>query len=415
MDKGGYAGIPDVVVLSVCIQTGRGPQGGVGSGRAGVAQSGGSGHQNDGGGHGEAHLLAQRHIQHRNHGDGAEGAADAHGDQKANQGDNGGGDNLVAAHDADSGLNQLIHRAGGLDHVGIAAGHQHDKGNHAHDLEAALKLLVNFLPLDGAEHKHDHQAAQGGQSQRLGGNLNGNHHNNGQKGDGVLLGELIGDSLGGGHVHRQLLVLTGLTISDKDGQTQANQHGNAENPVVSRNLADGGGHAVLGHIVGNDAHEDGAEAKGNGDVGSLQAECQRAGGSPAVKLQLVEQAQQGRNHDGNESDVNGNQVLGQAGHAGQHYQKELGVLSHDFGELLGHHVGQARGGDGGGKGAQQQVSQRGAAVYAEAGGQDTHGGGNVNAAQNGANNGGDDQGQKNVQLQQAQDTQDHHRHKNRIQ
>ena len=125
----------------------------------------------------------------------------------------------------------------------------------------------------------------------------------------VVSGDLVA-------INGDVLILTGLAIGDEHGDQQADQHAAAQHPVVVGNFADGGLHAVGGHVVGDDAHEDGTEAEGDGDVGGLQAEGQSAGHAAAVDLHLIEHSQHGGDQDGDESDVHGDQVLRQAGHSG---------------------------------------------------------------------------------------------------
>ena len=404
-----------MVVLAVGVQTGGGAQGGVGSGGTGIAQSGGSGHQDDGSGDGEAHPLAQRNVQDGNDRHGAEGGADTHGDQQADQGNHGGGDPLVAAHDGDSGLDQLVDSAGGLHDLGVAASDQHDEADQAHDADAAVKLLVDLVPLNSAANDHDGNAGQSGQSQGVGQDLDHDHAQDGDQGHGVSSGKAVRGGIGSGSVGSDHLVLTGLAIGDEHGDQQADQHAAAQHPVVVGNFADGGLHAVGGHVVGDDAHEDGTEAEGDGDVGGLQAEGQSAGHAAAVDLHLIEHGQHGGDQDGDESDVHGDQVLRQAGHSGQDQQQHRGALAaHDLGQLLGGHVGQTGGGDGGGEGAQQHVSQSGVGVSGEAVAQDAHRVGDGDAAQNSARHSGDDQGHQHVQLEQTQDTKDNDGYQNGI-
>ena len=410
MDEGGHAGIPDVVVLAVSIQTGGGAQGGVGGGGAGVTQSSGGGHQDSGSGSGEAHSRAQGDIDDGNDGNGGEGRADTHGDQQADQGDHGGSDDLVAAHDGNGSLDQSVNGVGGLHNVSVTAGDQHDDGDQAHDLNAALELLVDVLPLDGLADEHDQQADGGRQSQQADLGLNDHDDNDGQDGHIVSHGQLVGgNSVGLGGVNSQVLVLAGLAVGHEHGQQQTDQHAGAQHPVVLGDLTDGDGHAVGGHVVSDDAHEDGAEAEGDGDVGSLQTESQSAGGAAAVDLHLIHQAQQGGNQDGDESDVDGDQVLGEAGDEGNDQQHDLTLAAQDLGQLLSQNVSQAGGGDGSGEGAQQDVRQSSVGVVGEAAGQDAHGIDGADTADHGADHSGDDQGHQDVQLAQTQDTQQQNR------
>ena len=404
-----------MVVLTVSIQTGGGAQGGVGSGRTGIAQSGSSGHQNGGSSGGEAQLHAQRHVDDSNDGNGGEGRTDTHGDQQADQGDDGGSDQLGAAHHADSGVNQSVDRVGSLHNVSVTAGDQHDDGDQTHDLNAALELLVDLVPLNSLADEHDQQTDGSGQGQQADLGLNDDDDDDSQQGHIVSHGQLVGDdSVGLLGVDSQVLVLTGLGVGDEHGQEQTDQHANAQQPVVLGNLTDGDLHAVGGHVVSNDAHEDSTEAEGDGDVGSLQTESQSTSGAAAVDLHLIHQAQQRGNQDGNEGDMNGDQVLGEAGDEGQDQQHDLALAAHDLGQLLGQNVSQAGGGDGGSEGTQQDVGQGGVSVVGKAAGQNAHSVGQADAAHNSADHRSNDQRHQDVQLAQTENTQNQNGHQNRV-
>ena len=57
------------------------------------------------------------------------------------------------------------------------------------------------------------------------------------------------------------------------------------------------------------------------NVGSLMTEGKAASHSAAVEAHLVYQHEHGRNQDGDISDVNGDEVLRQAGNQGDHAEK----------------------------------------------------------------------------------------------
>ena len=57
------------------------------------------------------------------------------------------------------------------------------------------------------------------------------------------------------------------------------------------------------------------------NVGSLMTESKTASHSAAVEAHLVHQHEHGRNQDGDISDVNGDEVLRQAGNQGDHAEK----------------------------------------------------------------------------------------------
>ena len=358
-------------------------------------------------------MLAQRHEQDGQDGHGAEGGADAHGDQQTDQGDDGGGDPLVAAHGVDTGLDQGVNAAGGLHDLGVAAGNQHHEGDQAHQLHAAGQLVVDLVPLDGTEDDHDQHAAQSGQGQILGEHLDDDHDHHGHHGHIVPVLQLLADGVSGGGVGLDHLVLTGLAVQDEHRDQQADEHGDTQRPVGGGDVVDGDVHAVLIQVVPDDGHELQAEAEGDGDVGGLVAEGKTAGGRAAVQLHLVHHGQHGGDQDGDVGDVHRDQVLRQAGDDGDGAQQDQLLPADDAGELLGQDLRQAGGGDGGGEHAQQDVGQGGGGVAGEAAGEQPHDGGDAllfsidgDTAHQAAHNTGDQHGQQHVQLQQAEDTQD---------
>ena len=141
----------------------------------------------------------------------------------------------------------------------------------------------------------------------------------------------------------------------------------------------------------------------------------KASDAAAVDLHLIEQSQQGGNQNGNESDVNGNQVLGEAGDEGQQQQNDGAALAaHNLGQLLGQNVSNAGSGDSSGKSAQQDVGQSGVSVVSKAAGQDAHSIDQRNATDQSADHGSDDQRHQNIQLAQAQNAEDDNRYEDGV-
>ena len=408
-----------MVVLTVGIQTGRGAEGGIGRGGTGVTESRGSAHQHDGSSRGEADVIAEGDEEDSQNGDRTEGGTDTHGDQKADECDDDRSDQLAAAHDGNASFDQLVDAAGRLDDGRITAGDEHNESDQTHELHATGELLVDLVPGDGAEDDHDGETGEGGQSEVFGEDLSDDDDDDGSHGHIVTVAELAGNSVGRGGISLDHLIVAGLAIEHEHGDQQADEHGDREDPVDLGDIVDGNGHAVGGQVVADDGLEDQTEAEGNGDVGSLMTEGKAAGHSAAVEAHLVHQHEHGRNQDGDVSDVDGDEVLGQAGDQGDHTEKHELLGADDLAQLLGDDVGKAGRRDRRSEGTKQDVSKSGGRVAGEAGREQTHNavagrGIDGDAADKTAGNTGDQHGEQNVQLQKAEYAQHDDRYGNGV-
>ena len=97
-----------------------------------------------------------------------------------------------------------------------------------------------------------------------------------------------------------------------------------------------------------------------------------AGHSAAVEAHLVHQHEHGRNQDGDISDVNGDEVLRQAGDQGDHTEKHELLGANDLAQLLGDDVGKAGRCDRRSEGTEQDVGKSSSRVAGEAGREQLH-------------------------------------------
>ena len=94
--------------------------------------------------------------------------------------------------------------------------------------------------------------------------------------------------------------------------------------------------------------------------------------SAAVEAHLVHQHEHGRNQDGDISDVNGDEVLRQAGDQGDHAEKHELLGANDLAQLLGDDVGKAGRCDRRSEGTEQDVGKSSSRVAGEAGREQLH-------------------------------------------
>ena len=112
----------------------------------------------------------------------------------------------------------------------------------------------------------------------------------------------------------------------------------------------------------NLANEDVAEAIGNEHIGADQAEGQHAGHGAAIELEPVHHREQRRQQNGDKGNVHRNQVLAQhpgqqQGAEQQHFHRAPGAGLDAANDGVGQQLGQARIGNGDGKGAQHRIGQ----------------------------------------------------------
>ena len=129
--------------------------------------------------------------------------------------------------------------------------------------------------------------------------------------------------------------------------------------------------------------------------------------SAAVEAHLVHQHEHGRNQDGDISDVNGDEVLRQAGDQGDHAEKHELLGANDLAQLLGDNVGKAGGSDRRSEGTEQDVGKSGSRVAGETGREQAHNaialsGVDGDTTGKTAGDTGDQHGEQNVQLQKAE-------------
>ena len=366
-----------MVVLAVGVEARGGAQGRVGGGGARIPQCAGGAHQRDGRQRGEAEVQAQRHIDGGDDGHGGEGGADPHGDEQAYQQHQEGGQPLVARHHAGDGLYQALHPVGLFHHGGEAGGGDHDEADERHHAHPLGEGILALAELDDAATGEDDEAGQCPQHDAVGHQLQPQRHGDGQQGDPDVV-EVEIDRLRLGGQDLLQIILARLAVAEEDGDQQADEHAQHRNGHRQRQLAVLDRHTVVDQVLGQDVVEkDAAKAHRQQHIGRGQAKGDDAGHLTAVDLHLGHDVQQRRDQDGNEGDMDRDQVLGGDGDP-QHRAEQQGLDPEDaraagiLAELADHlacqQIRDAGAGDGDCEGPQHGVGEGdlGAAAQATA-------------------------------------------------
>ena len=163
------------------------------------------------------------------------------------------------------------------------------------------------------------------------------------------------------------IILARLAVADEDSDQETDEHAQHRNGHRQRQLAVLDRHAVIDQVLGQDVvEEDAAKTDRQQHIGGGQAEGDDAGHLTAVDLHLGHDVQQRRDQDGNEGDVDRDQVLG--GDGDRQYRgkqqaldpenaRAAGILAQLADHLAGQQVGDPGAGDGDRKGPQHGIGE----------------------------------------------------------
>ncbi|MNE20072.1 hypothetical protein D3C80_1131760 [compost metagenome] len=366
MDEGGHHAVPDVVVLTVGVEARGGTERRVGGGGTRIPQGTRGTDQGYGRHGGEAEVDAQGHIDGGDDGHCGEGGTYPHGDQQANQQHQEGGEPFLIPDHRRDGLHQALHPMGLLHHGGEAGGGDHDEADEGHHAHALGEGILALAKLDDATAGEDDETGEGPQHYAVGHQLQPQGDGDGQQGDpDVVEVQLDGFRLGGQDLLQ--IILARLAIAEEDRHQQPDEHAEHRYGHRQRQLAELDRHPVVDQVLGQDVvEEDATKAYRQQHVGRGQAEGDDAGHLAAIDLHLGHDVQQRRDQDGNEGDVDRDQVLG--GDGDPQYRGEqqaldpedagrTGILAELADHLAGQQVGDPGAGDGHREGPQHGVGE----------------------------------------------------------
>ena len=410
-----------MVVLTVGVEAGGRAEGSIRCRRAGVTEGGRCRNQQDSRRDGKAERAAHRHEQHREHGNRTERGADTHGDEQADERDNDRREQLTAADSGNACVYEGVDAAGRLDDRGVAACDEHDDGDLPHQTDAALDLCVDFVPRDSAEHDDNDQTAQRGQREILADDLHDGDNDGRAEHDVMAVFELFRNLRGHRGIRFNIAVLARLAVEHEHREQQAEQHGDADGPVSGGDIVHGHGHAVFREVIRDNALKDQAKAERDGDIRHLMTERQCARDRAAIELHPVHHAEQRRHKNRDIGDMDGNEVLRQAGDERQHTDERQLMAAEQTRELFRENFRESGRGNAGRERAEQDIRERSRGVARKAARQQLHDGLRAlrrgkqrNAARHAADDAGDEHGQQHVQSGQAQRAQHQHGHRHRI-
>ena len=242
------------------------------------------------------------------------------------------------------------------EHIGVAGSHQHDEGDEAHHLYAAIHHFIHLVPFDGAGGQHHQEAAHGTDGQGFEVQLG--HESNHCTAQGFPAVRVhFGFSSLFILAHDGQILVFPVTAVENGGKDQAHQHGGAADPHNRGNVTDGNLHVVGHHLILDDGHEQQPEPNRKGNIRCFQPEGQCAGHGSPVQFHVVHHNQQRGNQDRDECDVHRDQVLGEAGHESDQEYEGRFFGAHNLGDFPCCDVCHTGPSDGDCQGPQQDVAQ----------------------------------------------------------
>ena len=139
MQEGRHDGVPDMVMLTVGIQTSRWPKRGIGCWGTTIAERAGCANETHDRQGAEAQLDAKRHENGGDDWHGRERRADANRDEQTDQKHQQGADGLAVADPRGGCVYQQFHLTGFTHHFSETSGGNHDEADHGHHFHAVGK------------------------------------------------------------------------------------------------------------------------------------------------------------------------------------------------------------------------------------------------------------------------------------
>ncbi len=307
---------------------------------------------------------------------GGERRADAHGDQQADQQHQHGADRLAVADPGHRGVDQALHLAGGLHHLGETGRGDHDETDGGHHLHAFGEQVVGLLPAHHAGQREDHETDQRADDHRVQPQLCDERGDDGYPGHRQAL-RVVADIDAFGLLDPLQVVDALAAVAEQHRDEQPGEHAQGwdEHGVGDVDPADVD--AVARHVGQQDfIEEDVAEAHRQEHVRGDQAEGDDAGDQSPVDLQLAQHIEQRRHQQRDEGDMDRQDILRGYRHAEQQADQDplertgalalLVVPAEQRQDLVGQRMGHAGAGDGHGEGAEHGVRQGHRGTPAEA-------------------------------------------------